>query len=76
MTTHEYNGKEYLHVTWVRHNMCHGCEFQHKQPCPNNDKAYPKYIGQCNNNNGTLYGRVWVENTPEAIAKYMAERLT
>lgn len=75
MTTHTYKGKEYLHLKWLEEDMCDGCAFRHMSNCPNADEDAEEWFNQCEGSKGRLAALLWIENTPESIAAYMAERM-
>ena len=69
MTPFTWRGVDGLIVAPIREGRCEGCLFDGPNECPHTDKE-PDII--CD---GAVNDNICIEDTPEAIAEYMAERL-
>ena len=75
MTKYEFEGQVFIEVPALVHNDCHGCYFEDGVNLPTNDKGttpcpHTKNLRPCD-----AESPIFILDTPEAIAEYVARRL-
>ena len=69
MNTIEFHGKKYVAMPYLKHGECEGCAFQDDEvsegACPHTTSMKSCFVDS----------PVWIEDTPEAIAAYVARRM-